>query len=156
MGSVNSINFYRFNFDMNTQRISLPYAAFVSLFVLLFCSSVQLQAQTTDDVLRYSMESTSFDPVTIVMPGIATHTGFGGYKANPAAMALAEEGYLSFSLSSRYVDESGTYLGNSTNFSDSQTGIGDIGFLHKVPTTAEVWLWGADIVRLLILIVPFQ
>ena len=120
---------------MDTQRISLPYSALLIIVALLAGNTLQLQAQTTDDVLRYSMELPSSDPVTIVMPGIANHTGFGAYKDNPAAMALAEEGYLSFSLSSRYVDESGSYLGNSTNFSDSQTGIGDIGFLHKVPTT---------------------
>ena len=120
---------------MDTQRLSPSYAALIIIFSLLAGSTVQLQAQTTDDVLRYSRESSAFDPVTVVMPGVAKHTGFGAYKDNPAAMALAKEGYLSFSLSSRYVDESGSYLGNSTNFSDSQTGIGDIGFLYKVPTT---------------------
>lgn len=88
-----------------------------------------------DDVLRYSFESPSYDAVSLVMPGVADHTGFGSYQDNPAAMALAEKGYLSFDLSTRYVDETGTYLGNTTNFSDSQTGVGNLGFVYKFPTT---------------------
>src|SRR5699024_7245005 len=54
---------------------------------------------------------------------------------NPASMALAKGGYLSFHLSSRYVDESGRYLGTTTDFSDSQTGVGDLGLVYKFPTT---------------------
>src|SRR5699024_2091449 len=47
----------------------------------------------------------------------------------------AKGGYLSFHLSSRYVDESGRYLGTTTDFSDSQTGVGDLGLVYKFPTT---------------------
>ncbi|WP_372639240.1 hypothetical protein, partial [Fodinibius sp.] len=88
-----------------------------------------------DDVLRYSLEYPSYDAVSVVMPAVADHTGFGSYQDNPAAMALAGKGYLSFDLSTRYVDETGTYLGNTTNFSDSQTGVGNLGFAYKFPTT---------------------
>lgn len=102
--------------------------------MLIGVTTTIVRAQTSDDVMRYSFEFPSYDPVTLVMPGVATHTGFGAYQDNPAAMAFAEEGYFSFSLSSRFVSEDGTYLGNTTDFSDSGTSVGDLGFVYKFPT----------------------
>ncbi len=107
-----------------------------ALFIgILFLLTTQLQAQSADDVLRYSLEYPSYDPISVVVPGITEATGFGAYQENPAAMALFDESFFSMGLSSRFLDETGTYLGNSTNYSDNQTGIGDLGFVHKVPTT---------------------
>lgn len=108
---------------------------FITLLVLLTASSFSLHAQSADDVLRYSLEYPSYDPISLVIPGVSQPTGFGAYQDNPASMALFEESFFSFGLSSRFIDETGTYLGNSSNFSDNQTGVGDIGFLYKVPTT---------------------
>lgn len=102
----------------------------------LFLLTTQLlQAQSADDVLRYSLEYPSYDPISIVMPGMTEATGFGAYQKNPAAMALFEESFFSMGLSSRFLDETGTYLGNTSNYSDNQTGIGDLGLVYKVPTT---------------------
>lgn len=118
--------------------IAKPISSGKWIMVFLFAAwgtVSSVQAQSTDDVLRYSLDYPSYDAVSIVMPGVANHTGFGAYQENPAAMALAEKGYMSLDLSTRYVDESGSYLGNTTNFSDSQTGIGNLGFVYKFPTT---------------------
>lgn len=107
----------------------------ITLFLLLIVGSFgAVQAQSADDVLRYSLEYPAYDPVSLVLPAVTTPTGFGAYQENPATMALFEEGFFSFSLSSRYVDESATYLNNTSTFSDNQTGIADIGLVHKVPT----------------------
>src|SRR5690625_3255465 len=117
---------------MDTKRISNKW---IVLFLFLATGlSGTAYGQNEDDVLRYSLEYPAYDAVNLVMPGIAHHTGFGTYQDNPAAMALAPQGYLSFELSTRYVDETGTYLGNATDFSDSQTGIGNLGFVYKFPT----------------------
>ncbi|SMO43406.1 OmpP1/FadL family transporter [Fodinibius sediminis] len=118
---------------MDTKRMSRNIGSVLILFALLGSLST-VQAQTTDDVLRYSLEFPSYDAVSVVMPGIARHTGFGAYQDNPAAMALAEQGYLSFDLSTRYVNESGSYRGNTVDFSDSQLGIGNLGFVYTFPT----------------------
>ncbi|MEL7834166.1 OmpP1/FadL family transporter [Fodinibius sp. Rm-B-1B1-1] len=104
------------------------------LFIIGILSST-MQAQSADDVLRYSLEYPSNDPVSIVMPGMTEATGFGAYQQNPASMALFDDSFLSFGLGSRFVDETGTYLGNTANDSDNQTGVSDLGFVYKVPTT---------------------
>lgn len=119
---------------MDTKRISSSRWMTLLFLAVLFGTVSTVHAQNEDDVLRYSLEYPSYDAVSIIMPGVSSHTGFGSYQDNPAAMALAEKGYLSFDLSTRYVDESGTYLGRTTNFSDSQTGIGNLGFVYTFPT----------------------
>jgi hypothetical protein len=105
------------------------------LIGVLIIFVTRVKAQSADDVLRYSLEYPSYDPVSLVMPGVSNATGFGAYQENPASMALFDESFLSMGLSSRFLDETGTYLGNSSNFSDNQTGIGDLGLVYKVPTT---------------------
>ena len=104
----------------------------IGLFIL---SATYVKAQSADDVLRYSLEYPSYDPVSLVMPGVSNATGFGAYQENPASMALFDESFLSMGLSSRFIDETGTYLGNTSSYSDNQTGIGDFGLVYKVPTT---------------------
>ncbi len=104
----------------------------IGVFII---SATQVKAQSADDVLRYSLEYPSYDPVSLVIPGVSNATGFGAYQENPASMALFDESFLSMGLSSRFIDETGTYLSNTSNNSDNQTGIGDLGLVYKVPTT---------------------
>ncbi|TYP95553.1 Long-chain fatty acid transport protein [Fodinibius salinus] len=103
-------------------------------FALLFVLAGVLNAQTADDVLRYSLEYPSYDPVSLVMPGVSDAAGLGGFQANPATMALLKDSYLSLGLSSRFLDESSTYLGNTSQYSDNQTSIGDAMLAYKIPT----------------------
>src|SRR5699024_1453569 len=126
---------------MVMERLSKKWTIVLFSFILGF--AVNVQAQTAGDVLRYSLEFPSYDAETIIMPGIARHTGFGAYQDNPASMALARYGYISFDLNTRYVDESAGYLGNNTSFSGSQTDVGDLGFVYKFPTTRGSLVIGA-------------
>lgn len=103
--------------------------------VLTIFATTKVKAQSADDVLRYSLEYPSYDPISLVIPGVSNATGFGAYQENPAAMALFDESFFSMGLSSRFLDETGTYLGNTSNYSDNQTGIGDLGLVYKVPAT---------------------
>jgi opacity protein-like surface antigen len=113
---------------MSKNYIAIP-------FLLLFLAiGGQVKGQGATDVLRYSLQYPSYDPVSIVMPGVSSATGFGAYQENPASMALFEEGFFSFGLSNRYVQEESSYLGTGTEFDDTQTNIGDIGLVYKVPT----------------------
>lgn len=107
---------------------------FTFLLFFFFLTAVSLQAQSADDVLRYSSEYPSYDPISLVMPAVSNASGFGGYQDNPASMAFVDNSFFSFDLSTRFIDETSRYLGNSSNFSDNQTSVGDIGFVYKVPT----------------------
>lgn len=117
------------------------------LFPILTLSGLLLalsaRGQSADDVLRYSMQFPAYDAHSLVMPGVAYPTGFGAYQENPASMALFEESFLSFSLSNRYVEEEGRYLGNSTEMDDSQTNVGDLGFIYDFPTSRGKLVIGA-------------
>lgn len=107
------------------------------IILLLCCAAVSassLYAQSADDVLRYSLEYPSYDPISLVKPAVSNASGFGGYQDNPASMALLDKSFLSFDLSNRFIDETSDYLNNSRTFSDNQTSIGDLGFVYKVPT----------------------
>jgi len=115
---------------------------FLVLFIGIFPISL-LHAQSADDVLRYTLEYPSYDAQSLVMPGVSAPTGFGGYQDNPAAMALSEQSYFSFDLSTRYLDETSTYLGNETSFSNDETNVGDLGFVYKVPTRRGSLVVGA-------------
>lgn len=119
---------------MNDRSMSKKGIVFV-IGAFIICAAAQVKAQSADDVLRYSLEYPSYDPISLVVPGVSNATGFGSYQENPASMALFDQSFLSMGLSSRFLDETGTYLGNTSNYSDNQTGIGDIGLVYKVPTT---------------------
>lgn len=110
------------------------FSTLVALLLLLTAITPITKAQSTDDVLRYSLEYPSYDAISMVTPGVSAPTGFGAYQDNPAVMALYDNSFFSVDLSSRFLDETGTYLGNKSNASDNQTGVGDIGVLYKVPT----------------------
>lgn len=119
---------------MDTRGLSM-YGMLILFIIGTGLVSKTAQAQSADDVLRYSLEYPSYDPVSLVMPGMADATGFGAFQENPASMALFNDSFLSMGLSSRFLDETSTYLGNSSIDADNQTGIGDLGLVYKVPTT---------------------
>lgn len=116
-----------------TRSIRISGKSLILTGVTLFCLTHLVQAQSSDDVLRYSLEYPTYDPVSLVVPGVTQATGFGAFQENPASMALFEESFLSFDLSSRLVNENGRFHGTEVDFDDNQTGIGDVGFLYSVP-----------------------
>ena len=110
------------------------YLKILGFVILSAFTTTAAVGQNADDVLRYGLQYPSYDAVGLVMPGVSDAAGFGSYQANPASMALVEEGYMSFGLSSRFAAEDATYLGNTSSFEDNQTNIGNAGFVYKVPT----------------------
>ena len=108
----------------------------LTIFGILFLGLLHspLKAQGADEVLRYGLQYPSYDPVTMIMPGVSDAAGFGSYQENPASAALFEESFLSFGLSDRYVNEDGTYLGNTRSLDDNRASVSDIGFVYNVPT----------------------
>lgn len=119
---------------MITNTRGLSKSGVLILFIIGMLSNT-MQGQSADDVLQYSLEYPSGDPIGLVVPGMTQANGFGTYQENPAAMALFDESFMSFGLSSRFMDETSSYLGNSSSDSDNQTGVSDIGLVYKVPTT---------------------
>lgn len=107
----------------------------IAFIIFITVSATSVHAQSADDVLRYSLEYPSYDPVSLVVPAVSQPTGFGAFQDNPATMALFDESFFSLGLSSRFLDETSSYLGNSSTFSDNQTSLGDLGIVYKVPTT---------------------
>jgi opacity protein-like surface antigen len=110
----------------------LKFTLFLTLGIIF---SISVQAQNAGDVLRYSQQYPSYDPVSIVMPGVSNATGFGAFQENPAVMALFDESFGSLGLSNRYVNEDGRYLENTVGFDDNEAGVGDVGFVYNIPTT---------------------
>ena len=104
-----------------------------ALILTLFMTG-ELWAQDETDVLRYNLQYPSYDPVTLVMPGVSSATGFGAYQENPASMAFFDKSFISFGLSGRQVSAEGAYLDNTTEFDDAQANVGEAGFVYKVPT----------------------
>lgn len=90
--------------------------------------------QGLSDVLRYSLQYPTYDATSMVLPGVTNDAGFGTFQENPASMALFDESFMSFSLSGRQVTETGRYLGNRSEFDDTQISVGDFGVVYKVPT----------------------
>ncbi|WP_138430136.1 outer membrane protein transport protein [Fodinibius saliphilus] len=106
----------------------------IVILVLFIVYPSLLQAQNLDQILQYSLEYPSYDAVSLVVPAVSQSSGFGGYQDNPASMALVDKSYFSVGLSNRYIDDTSTYLDNKSTFSSSETNIGDLGFIYKVPT----------------------
>lgn len=121
--------------------ISKKILLFIVFIPLVWVSAVY--GQSASDVLRYSLQYPSYDATSMVMPSVSNASGFGAYQENPASMALFDEGFISFSLNSRLINETTNYLGNSSEFDDNQTTIGDLGFVYRVPTNRGSLVVGA-------------
>lgn len=122
----------------NTSKI----IAFTLLFLVGLGFSNTAKAQSATDVLRYSLQYPSYDPVTMVMPGVATATGFGAFQENPAVMALFDKSFFTAGLSDRYVSETGDFLGNDATFDINSLGISHAGFLYKFPAARGSLVFG--------------
>lgn len=129
------------------KRYCIPVLAV--LFLTIWNGSTA-HAQVANDAwsqsylgVQFSDPMISHDPVTRVMPAVAYRAGLSGYLENPASMALFEESIGSFGLVHRSVDESARFLGNTPSLQDRQTGVSNLGFVYRVPTTRGRLVWGA-------------
>ncbi len=116
-----------------TGIIGMSKKRLIILLAVLTGFATLVQAQDADDVLRYSLEYPSYDPASLVIPGVSQATGFGAYQENPASMALFNKSFMSFDLNNVYTSEAGEYLGNTIDFSNNQVNVGDLGFVYSVP-----------------------
>ncbi|MEX1121852.1 MAG: hypothetical protein WED82_06950, partial [Balneolales bacterium] len=96
----------------------------------------EASAQYHQDALRYTFEIPGQDAANMGMGGASVALGqdFGSFVMNPATSAMGENSYFSFGLGTRDVRETDTYLGQSRNFEDTQTGITNFGMVFQAPT----------------------
>ncbi len=129
----------------------LTFAALVFLIGNLGFANKTLAQQTNpNNPLLYSNQATmfgdqgsAFDPISIIMPGVAYNAGFGSFIDNPASAALFKNSFGQFGLSYRMVDENSQYLGNSSTLDDRQTNLSNFGIVYSFPTTRGSLVAGA-------------
>ncbi|MCC5926710.1 MAG: outer membrane protein transport protein [Bacteroidetes bacterium] len=93
--------------------------------------------QNKFDALRFSQTMPAYDAATMSLGGatVTRFAGYGSFIQNPANIALIEESQFTFGISNRDVRENSTYLNRRTSFNDNQTGISNLGYLYRFPTT---------------------
>jgi hypothetical protein len=109
-----------------------------------------LTAQEANNPWSHSYQAVHFgdqqnvhDPVTLVMPGTAFNSGFSSYLENPASAALFDRSFGSFGLSFRNISEDTQFMGMSSDMSDNQAGVSNLGFVYRFPTERGSLVWGA-------------
>jgi len=120
------------------------------LLILVLMGVKDLVAQNPNNAILYSNQATLFgqqsssgDPISIVLPGTAFKSGFGSFVDNPASMALHDKSFFEFGLSHRNVEENSLFLGESRIGENRDTGLNNIGFLYSYPTTQGSFVIGA-------------
>src|SRR6056297_1590168 len=110
-------------------------------FVLFLAAALPLTAQNDNNPLLFSNQAIllgdqrgAYDPVTMILPGMAINSGFGSFLDNPASVAMFDDSFLEAGFAFRRVDEDSRFLGNTQNLSDTQTTLSNIGFIYKLPT----------------------
>lgn len=124
--------------------VMIPRSAPFTLLLLLafwFANPTRGVSQEANNSLLYSFQAVqfskpeiSYDPITLVLPGVAHAGGFSSYLENPAAAALFDESFGSFGLAFRNTSERSHFLGNSMDMDGRQLGLSNLGFVYKFPT----------------------
>lgn len=112
-------------------------AALFTLILVLAITNSELMSQNRFDALRFSQTTPSYDAVSILLGGgtSARFNGFGSSYQNPATAAMSDNSVFSFGFGFREVTENSTYIGSQTQFSDQQSGLTNLGYLFRFPTT---------------------
>lgn len=120
------------------------------LLILVLMGITELTAQNSNNAILYSNQATLFgqqsssgDPVSIVLPGTAVKSGFGSFVDNPASMALHDDSFFEFGLSHRDVEENTLFLGENRIGDARDSGLNNIGFLYSYPTRQGSFVIGA-------------
>ncbi len=100
------------------------------------------QAQNRFDALRYNMVYPGQDAATMAAPSYTTSQDLGAVLYNPATTALFDKSFFSFDIGTRQVREEGTYLGNTTDVTATQTAITQAGLNFKAPTDQGSLVFG--------------
>jgi len=106
------------------------------LSVTMLCATGSY-SQFPEDVLRYSWQGLGVGARSMAM-GTAGMSFLDDYSAvywNPAGIAQSRMSEFSFGLGHLSYQNSATYLGEQSSFSNNQTSLNHIGLLYAVPTT---------------------
>jgi len=122
----------------------------IAITLLIITAAVfRATAQNDNNPLLFSNQAIllgdqrgAFDPVTMILPGMAMPSGFGSFLDNPAAMAMFDESFIEAGFAFRRVSEDAMVLGNATEFSDNQTTLSNAGFVYKLPTKQGSFVFG--------------
>ncbi|MEX0686607.1 MAG: hypothetical protein WD267_13710 [Balneolales bacterium] len=97
----------------------------------------EIKAQYRIDALRYTFELPGQDAANMGMGGASVALGqdFGSFVLNPATAAMGSRpSYFSFGLGTRDIREEDSYINQTMEFSDTQTGITNFGMVFQAPT----------------------
>jgi hypothetical protein len=124
-------------FSIHTMKKLCPL--FPLLVFLTYIPVQEASAQYREDALRYTFEVPGQDAANIAMGGASVALGqdFGSFVLNPATSAMRNKSYFSIGIGTRDVRETDVYLGQSRDFSDTQTGITNFGFVFQAPTVRD-------------------
>ncbi len=133
---------------MQINHCSRWFAVLTLMIFLGYANSAD--AQNRYDALRFSTFYPAQDAITIGFGGAMPASAFnaGGVISNPATASLIPNSGLSFSLSSRNINGSTTYQGQSFNDSDWQSTIGDLSLVYKFPVVTGDFTIGAGYTQL--------
>jgi len=120
------------------------------LLIVIFMGVQKIFAQNPNNAILYSNQATLFgqqsssgDPISVILPGTAFKSGFGSFVDNPASMALHNKSFFEFGLSHRNVEENSLFLGESRIGDERDTGLNNVGFLYSYPTERGSFVIGA-------------
>ncbi len=111
---------------------------------LLLCGiilSVSATAQDGESPISYkslaiqmSTLNTNGDALSAATTSVSSFNGYGSFTDNPASMALAEGSFYSIGWLNQNNSQANVYMGSSNKTEFSNTALGNLGLVYKVPT----------------------
>ncbi len=123
-------------YHLQFMRYQLRYFCVIVTLLVGVTGLQSAGAQYSFDALRLSRQVPGQDAHSLALgsSSAAQMQGFGSYLINPAVAAKRQTSYFSMGLGMRDVSQESNYIGQTTSFDDSQTGITHAGFAYSVPT----------------------
>jgi hypothetical protein len=109
----------------------------LSLIVLLLVlAALPAQAQTGEDILRYSQRFPAVDTRMTGMAGAAVGGigDWGAAFANPAGLGLVERSHVVGAVSAGSIQSDARYFGEETEATTTQTALGSAAYVAALPT----------------------
>lgn len=122
---------------MTTRTLSL-------LVLLLVLAALPAQAQTGEDILRYSQRFPAVDTRMTGMAGAAVG-GIGDWGAaftNPAGLGLVKRSHVVGAVSAGSIQSDARYFGDVTEATTTQTALGSAAYVAALPTLRGSFVLG--------------
>jgi long-subunit fatty acid transport protein len=112
---------------------------------LLLGAAVSAQAQTGEDILRYSQRFPAVDTRMTGMAGAAVGGigDWGAAFANPAGLALVGRSHVVGALSAGSIQSESRYFGDVSEATETQTAMGSLAYVAVLPTLRGSFVLGA-------------